>query len=69
MAIKSDAVQVRGKNRVSKMPGSENPSDAQAKYHGPEPLLRQTKSCNSVPIDGRVVLDSKVEQEGLSYSW
>ena len=41
---------VRSKNiRVSKMSGLENPSDAQTKYLGPEPLLRHTKACNWVP--------------------
>ena len=39
-----------GKIRVSKMSGLENPSDAQTKYLGPEPLLRHTKSCNWVPV-------------------
>ena len=41
-----------GKIRVSKMSGLENPSDAQTKYLGPEPLLRHAKSCNWVPVDG-----------------
>ena len=40
------------KIRVSKMSGLENPSDAQRKYLGPEPLLRHTKTCNWVPVDG-----------------
>ena len=35
-----------GKIRVSKMSGLENPSDAQTKYLGPEPLLHRTKACN-----------------------
>ena len=39
-----------GKIRVSKMSGLENPSDAQTKYLGPEPLLRHTKACNWVPV-------------------
>ena len=39
-----------GKIRVSKMSGLENPSDAQTKYLGPEPLLRHTKPCNWVPV-------------------
>ena len=33
-----------------KCPGLENPSDAQTKYLGPEPLLRHTKTCNWVPV-------------------
>ena len=41
-----------GKIRVSKMSGLENPSDAQRKYLGSEPLLRHTKTCNWVPVDG-----------------
>ena len=32
-----------------KMPGLENPSDAQTKYLGLEQLLRHTKSCNWIP--------------------
>ena len=39
-----------GKIRVSKMSGLDNPSDAQTKYLGPEPLLRHTKTCNWVPV-------------------
>ena len=39
-----------GKIQVSKMSGLENPSDAQTKYLGPEPLLRHTKACNWVPV-------------------
>ena len=39
-----------GKIRVSKMSGLENPSDAQTKYLGPEPLLLHTKACNWVPV-------------------
>ena len=39
-----------GKIRVSKMSGLENPSDAQTKYLGPEPLLRHTKACNWVLV-------------------
>ena len=35
-----------GKIRVSKMSGLENPSDAQTKYLGTEPLLRHIKACN-----------------------
>ena len=44
-----------GKIRVSQMSGLENPSDAQTKYLGPEPLLRHTKACNWVPVadDGK----------------
>ena len=44
-----------GKIRVSRMSGLENPSDAQTKYLGPEPLLRHTKACNWVPVidDGK----------------
>ena len=34
------------KIRVSKMSGLENPSDAQTKYLGPEPLLRNAEACN-----------------------
>ena len=56
-----------GKIRVSKMSGLENPSDAQTKYLGPEPLLRHTKSCNWVPVD-EVVIDTKVGQDGL-FCW
>ena len=41
-----------GKIRVSKMSGLENPSDAQTKYLGPEPLLPYTKACNWEPVDG-----------------
>ena len=41
-----------GKIRVSKMLGLENPSDAQRKYVGPEPLLRHTKACKWVLVDG-----------------
>ena len=41
-----------GKIRVSKMSGLENPSDAQTKYFGPETLLRHTKACHWVPVDG-----------------
>ena len=40
-----------GKIRVSKMSGMENPSDAQTKYLGPEPLLHRTKACNWVLVD------------------
>ena len=40
------------KIRVSKMSGLENPSDAQTKYLGPQALLRHTKTCNWVPVDG-----------------
>ena len=39
-----------GKIRVSKMAGLENPSDAQTKYLGPEPLVRHTKACNWVTV-------------------
>ena len=46
---------VQGKFEFSKMSGLENPSDAQTKYLGPEPLLRHTKTCNWV----RVVDDGK----------
>ena len=35
-----------------KMPGLENPSDAQTKYLGLEQLLRHTKSCNWIPKVG-----------------
>ena len=44
-----------GKIRVSKMSELDNPSDAQTKYLGPEPLLRHTKACNWVPVvdDGK----------------
>ena len=38
------------KIRVFKMSRLENPSDAQTKYLGPEPLLRHTKTCNWVPV-------------------
>ena len=41
-----------GKIRVSKMSGLENPSDAQTKCLGPEPLQRHTTACNRVPVDG-----------------
>ena len=34
-----------GENSRLKMSGLENPSDAQRKYLGPEPLLRHTKTC------------------------
>ena len=48
-----DQHQVRSaKIRVSKMSGLENPSDAQTKYFGPEPLVRQKKACNWVLVDG-----------------
>ena len=40
-----------GKTRVSKVSGLENPSDAQTKYLGSEPLLRHTKACNWAPVD------------------
>ena len=30
--------------------GLENPTDAQTKFLGPEPLLRYTKACNWVPV-------------------
>ena len=40
-----------GKIRVSKMSRVDNPSDAQTKYLGPEPLLRHTKTCNWVLFD------------------
>ena len=40
------------KIRVSKMSGLENPSDAQTKYFGPEPLLRHTKACSWVLVGG-----------------
>ena len=43
-----------GKIRFSKMSGLENPSDAQTKYLGPEPLLRHTKACDQVPVDGQL---------------
>ena len=52
-----------GKIRVSKMSGLENPSDAQTKYFGPEPLLRHTKPCNWVPVDARLQLITKVGRE------
>ena len=39
-----------GKIRVAKMSGLENPSDAQTKFLGPEPLLRYTKTSNWVPV-------------------
>ena len=39
-----------GKIRVSKMSGLEDPSDAQTKCLGPEPLLRHTKTCNWVTV-------------------
>ena len=39
------------KTRVSEMSGLENPSDAQTKYLGPEPLLRDAKACNWVLVD------------------
>ena len=44
-----------GKIRVSKMSGLENPSAAQTKYIGPEPLLRHTKRVLWVPVvdDGK----------------
>ena len=50
-----------GKIRVSnKMSGLENPSDAQTKYLGPEPLLRQTKkACNWATCRWRVAIDHK----------
>ena len=32
------------------MSGLENPSDAQDKYHGQEPLLRDPKACNWVLV-------------------
>ena len=41
-----------GKIRVSNMSGFENPSDAQTKYFGPESLLRHTKGCNWVLVEG-----------------
>ena len=40
------------KIRVSKMSGLENPSGAQTKCLGPEPLQRHSKACNWVPVDG-----------------
>ena len=39
-----------GKSRVSTMSGLENPSDAQTKYLGQEPLWRHTEACNWVPV-------------------
>ena len=42
------------KIRVSKTSGLENPSDAQTKYLGPEPLLRHTKACFWAPVDGGI---------------
>ena len=39
-----------GKIRVSNMSGLDNPSDAQTKYLGPEPLLRCAKTCNWVLV-------------------
>ena len=45
-----------GKFRVPKMSGLENPSDAQTKYLGPEPLLHHTNTCTWVPVvdDGKL---------------
>ena len=42
-----------------------DPSDAQTKYLGPEPLQRHTKACTWVPVDGEVYSTTKVGQEGL----
>ena len=53
------------KIHVSKMSGLEDPSDAQTKYLGPEPLQRITKACTWVPVDGEVYSTTKVGQEGL----
>ena len=53
------------KIRVSKMSGLGNPSDAQTKYLGPDPLRRATKACFWVPVDGGEKLTTKVGQEGL----
>ena len=44
-------LELRG-SKVSNMSGLENPSDAQTKYLGPEPLLCHAKACNWVPVDG-----------------
>ena len=41
-----------GKIRFSHLSGSENPSDAQTKCLGPEPLLRHTKTCNWALVGG-----------------
>ena len=48
-----------GRIRVSEMSGLENPSDAQTKYLGQEPLQRHTKACNWVPVDGEEKIDHK----------
>ena len=41
----SNTMLVQGKFEFPKMSGLENPSDAQTKYLGPEPLLCHTKTC------------------------
>ena len=52
-----------GKIRVSKNSGLENPSDAQTKYLGPEPLQRRTKACHWVPVDAEEKPTTKVGQD------
>ena len=47
---------VQGKFEFPKMPGLENPSDAQTKYLGREPFLRHTEACGTCQ---RVVIDHK----------
>ena len=56
---------VRVKIRVSKMSGEENPSGAQTKYLGPEPLQRHTRAFCWVPVNGQVRSTTKVRQEDL----
>ena len=51
-----------GKIRVSKISGLENPSDAQTKYLGPEPLPRHTNACNWVPLDAGLWLTQKSDK-------
>ena len=54
-----------GNIRVSKMSGLENPSDAQTKCLGLEPLLGAHENVQLGTCRLRVVIDSKVGQEGL----
>ena len=45
------------------MSGLENPSDAQTKYLGPEPLLRFSKPCNWELVDGGLSLTQKSDKK------
>ena len=48
-----------------KMPGLENPSDAQTKFLGLEQLLRHTKSCNWIPKVGDEHGPREIPSEGI----